>query len=454
MAPDLILLIFLLFVLLIISKLFLGRLYTPIGIYCTIWIGGIFLYQLRLIEYEPTYIKSWFFILSSIFVFVIGSITASFPFKKYKFNSMDIFVKYKAYSQNKAYLLIILLSTVALFSEVLKIKILLNDFGSFDVISSHGEEIRNLYVQRELRMKYGILNYFSQFAYPAAILAGFYLSPFSKKKILMLLPLFPIFFTSITSFGRATIFWGILLYLNSYFININLTGKPSIRIRHLILLGILLLGVFVLFNSIFIERIPAGDPIFYTKYASPEFLDIKENLVEDRQPFFLLFGNIISNYHYLATPFASLNKVIGEDMFTVHTYGVQTFASFARALRKIGLNINLLEFIEESKFITHVPVQSVVGTYLTGIYRDFGLIGIIVIPYFLGFISTYLYWNSIVKPNIVSMGLLSFLYTFFMYSWHSSLFYHTAGFITVTVFIVLAAIIKIRFKKNSKMTMS
>jgi len=134
-------------------------------------------------------------------------------------------------------------------------------------------------------------------------------------------------------------------------------------------------------------------------------------------------GVLFSFYWYLASPIAAFNDFLGSFQGD-YGLGQKTFFPFYKWLYRLDLvpqpNIsNYGEFV-------HIPYPANVYTYLRNFYEDFGLLGVALVPYALGWLTAAIKdraRRSFPFLNLYVFLLVPIFFSFYSYPLLSSQFY-------------------------------
>lgn len=376
--------------------------FSPDGIFGAVWFFVIGLYQLNLSKDQTSWgFLMWFIILSSTITFYLGSYTVELADRKknlrldrYNLRSTQKILLTNKISRKKmhnALVVAFLVSLLAFIIEVIAsgtIPILNRQFGNY--VDFGLPYIHYLVVSM------GII----------LILIYMFHIMFGLSRVLILF---------------YVIGWIVLLsMLNRHVILFTAVG--TLMIRHymkkhfkLYTLGFLLLialGAFALLGSL---RQVSAEHLF-------EFGNFK-------QKYNYAFMWI---YYYLTVGFTNLNNLVlnGFD----YSFGLQTFTPLWTFTGLKGL------FSYQTN-----PNFSGVGTYLEGIYLDFGIWGVLIYPFIMGLVSKYFYLrlrNG--HANILSISIILCFVNEFLFMFFSDYFSYTH----IPLQVIVAAIIHFTSQKN------
>jgi oligosaccharide repeat unit polymerase len=293
----------------------------------------------------------------------------------------------------------VILSIVAMLAVVQHWSVLIKKFGSIAGVLVSGNLIYRLTVAGKLP---GQIPYFDCFGLAAACLAGIYSARAGKIKLLTLLPLAIIILADIGQGGRAKIVIAGILFLSAYF----LARLTPARVktfqaisngRQLLTLGLVLVILFA-----------AAEFVRSYRGAFEGFYGTSKELSKFERSVFIT----PSMYLYLSSHpgvFSAYWKAGGEHPFP----GSYTFAPLFRILSRFGI----ADYIPHFQKHYNIPITTNTGTYLRELHADFGIAGILVIPYLLGFFCTILWLKIRRQPRLVSIALLTHIYVIVAFSY-------------------------------------
>lgn len=147
---------------------------------------------------------------------------------------------------------------------------------------------------------------------------------------------------------------------------------------------------------------------------------------------------------------ASIPALVIEQVNNSEIFGFNTFRLIYLWLNKFGFAFSIAPILSTW---TKTPLITNVYSYIKPYYHDFGLLGITIIPAFLGFVYNLLYYNAR-KRNKSSLLMLSlFIYPLIMQVFDEQYFRWATNWIYIYIFIKLITKIKIygRWSSNSNL---
>jgi oligosaccharide repeat unit polymerase len=206
-----------------------------------------------------------------------------------------------------------------------------------------------------------------------------------------------------------------------FFILYNIL-KIKIKIKTLVIIGI---GIILMFL------------ILYSFVYNDIYINTSQRYIVNKMNIPLELSFLIDPYIYIMCNFENLNNYI--------VNGPNTFFMGAASFKFIFSIMNIDSGVSETwKNNLQYPWLNT-GSMFKDFYMDFGIIGIIIFTFLIGFIATYVYRKAISQKNI----LYCFLYTSITYALCMSFFtnYFAA---TDFVFNVIICYIVSKFIENSK----
>lgn len=366
----------------------------PDGLFYGIWLFTIGLSQLQLSNSQSSWnAEMWFVVFVSIVSYSLGSKSIGIYGKIIKINnvsSMDrrLVLKNNLAKEKMRTALIIsyILSFIAYFIEVI-------DAGYIPIFGNNMSDYANFgmsYVHY-LVVSLGII----------LVLTFLYFIIYEKDKYLGILFIIGLLIL-ISMLNRHVIIFtaiGIVMSINFF--------KKRLKLESILLFVFFALIIFTILGSF--------------RNVTPEFLmnyfgyEEKHNLV------------FMWAYYYLTVGFSNLQNII--NLKPPFSYGIQTFTPLwtFTGFKKL--------FVESMH-----PNFSGVGTFLEGYYLDFGLIGIIVLPFLLGVFCKYIY----LRINTKSIGIVNFtIYLTIVNQLIFSFFTDYFSYTHIPLQIIVAAIIYI-----------
>jgi oligosaccharide repeat unit polymerase len=400
-----------------IGRVWFKRWFNPLSIYSAIWGFCLGNYELRLIQYEQISAQAWAYIEIAWVCLFLGAATVlcmqDCP-RQRTTRVVPIDLKYLKR-------VIIILSVVASIGVADQIRVAIREFGGiFGTLFANAGE---LYLSRS-SAELSNIPYASSFAFAACGLAGVYTAILGRFTLLALIPPILITVMNIFAMGRLGLAIAAVLFMSGYVHTPRQTRLKLAswqRIFALTLGGVILAGGYVLVSS--------------TRGLGVDFPG-KTSAMNRIEEYIPVFPSVYSSVS--ASPVAFSMYLASPEERKVESWGQYTFAPVLRLLSKLGFP-TYVERLEESYY---TPVPSNICTYLKDVHSDFGLVGILFFPYFLGTTMTILTYRIERRPRLVDLALLSNLYVIVVFSFAFNLMFLGDWYISVAVSTVAAYLVE------------
>jgi len=352
-----------------------GSLFNPLSIFVAIWALLLATYSLRLLPYYDLLPSTWVLLISSTAMFVFGSAAAAVLFlRRHSLSSHPApgQLNLTALRRLAVFLAVVGLSIFLAFLVELQAKYTLTQ------VLMEPWRLRRAIGQREVSW---FLRYF-YFTMPAAVLALVYQNAAKKRSTLMQLIIAVSLICGIATTGRTAVIWLLawLACLYLYFPRPRVTFTRKTKM--LLVLATSLVVAFAFFTA---AGLWMGKTYKNSGLAKSTTLDG------------LLSVTVIPYYYFTASIPAFQNLTLEPDKRLLGQY------TFMPILKAVAPVLGLERPTEVAPF-TATPFPSNTYTYLLPYYMDFGVAGVLVCPFLLGFISSYLYLRM--KYVRVTLGLL------------------------------------------------
>ena len=382
----------------ILGKLIFKKWINHLTIYSFIWGGLIFLYELKLLPYDDIIPLAWFFIIVAFIAFICGILTVTTSRNLYSGEQVlvgksDMFLPIFTDNGRTLKYSIICFSLIGLYAGIQHWLVLLDKFGSFASILINANKIYSMNNKGEIT---GIIPYISSFGYVGVFLAGIYTAYKGRFSPLSFLPLVGIVVKDLASFGRAGMLLAIMQFIFTFFLFRHLL-KNDLRERFKFFKSNAVLA----FIIIFVFLIVAASLVRVSRISFESYQGASKVL---RQ---LENNSIISPsiYLYLSSDIGVLSQYLYSENESAE-FGQNTFLTIYGFLAKIGA-VEKPELFQKGYYI---PMWTNTGTFIREIHADFGVIGVILVPYLLGLLSTWLWYKFYQGKNLIVFALLVYLY--------------------------------------------
>lgn len=387
-----------------------GRWFNHVGIYGATWGFTLSLFHSGLIEYYSLESETWILIISAWLAFLFGSFTiiaGKFalavqpktllsPNSKqiYFINESDLLPVYKS-----LWMLNIILIVHTLYEVYNVVRLLGGDVTNVLALANM------LY---DIRVKEGIpgsIPYFGQLVFFAAILSGIYTSATGKLKFIAFIPFLIAITTSFIQVVRALALIVAILFICAYLLNNKRVRNVSTSIfsQSIKRFAAVIFLIALLVLTIEVVRSTRG---IYEKFSGQS--SVLKDLRKSESSF--LSPSVVM---YLSVHSGVLNQYLKEDVEQV-VWGRYTFAPFWRIISKLGFD-TYVGFYQS--WFYNTPVAANTGTYIRELHADFGVGGVIIVPYFLGFICSFYWFRVAERNNICDIAILTHIYSVVAMSW-------------------------------------
>ncbi len=385
-----------------VGRFLFGRWFNHLTIYSLIWGAGLAFFELKLIDYQALDTEVWMMIGYAWLAFGAGAVTlviARAAIDASRGSTVTILPIRNATSEKRVFTFtIVALSAIALISTLQRWLVLLNMFGSITGVLINGYTIYRMRIDGDTP---GTIPYLNSFALAAIFLSGLYSARSGKIKLIALLPLLIIIIDDVAMAGRAKMLMGVVLFISAYFLSklkpVQATAvRTTSKWKWVLTFGLMV--ALLLVAAEFVRSYRGAYERFYG--ASKELSKLERNTFITP-----------SIYLYLSSHVGVFNaywKAGGEHYFPASN----TFAPVFRILSKIGLGDPVPHF---TKFY-NTPVSSNTGTYLRELHADFGIAGILIAPYALGWACTVLWFKVRGRSGMASIAVLAHFYVIVVFS--------------------------------------
>ena len=393
----------------LIGRWVFAQWFNHVSLYSGAWSLSLFLFELRLINYYPLEIETWFIIFGGWVSFIIGAITVVVARKDLltinQCQNPEVFLVPVEEEIKILKKILIILNIISLLVVLQHWYVVIKMFGSVKNVFIWANILRNLFVQGEIT---GMVPYISSLSLTNCVFAGLYTMATGKLKLVVIISLLLVVLLDIAAMGRARIILSMILFLSGYLLGKKRrTYEYVASIRKKIWKSVkILLILFVFFLGIEIVR----DFRAVTEYFPGETKSLQK-----------LKGSAFitpSIYVYLTVSNGVLNQYYKYQM-QKKVFAGFTLGPFWRALSKIGFDT----YVSPYPPFYYTPVPANTSTYLGELYSDFGVLGVFCIPYLIGLISSLQWLRLNRTKSLVDVILLSHLFVIiimsFTYMWTS-----------------------------------
>lgn len=388
----------------LLSKHLFDKWFNHLSIYVIIWFFLLFLYELKLIRYEDLTFETWFVIIGAFISYFLGIITffvAKNNFGNYPdSNNKNLRIQTNLFINNAKVLKISILITsiIGLIGAIQNWLVLLHEFKTFPNIIINANIIYHMRVEGGL----AFVPYLSSFSYVAVFLGALYSARKGKISFYLTFPFLGVILSDLANVGRAGMLFAFVefisaLVLYSYSIN-KYDLNQSKRSNKKFAISIVL---------IFISLVAAATVVKSIR-GSVESISSSTSTLNK------LKGNAVITptvYLYFSSDVGVLNKYLELEKEN-SMFGENTFMPIYRVLNKLDL-------VEKPQFYQtgyYIPMWTNTGTYLRELHADFGVTGILLVPFLLGLFITFLWFKFFETTRLNYLVILVYFYIIIFFS--------------------------------------
>jgi len=381
----------------ILNHFLFKKLINHLTLYAFSWAFYIILYDLRLMNYPDIRPVTWFVILITFFLFILGILTVFFARKVFNKNN-DVFSITKendfSFFKDDGQILkmaIYLFGIIGLYAAYHHWMELITKFGSITKVLLNANVIYGMRVSGEFG---GSLPYLYTVAYVGVFFAAIYTAYKEKLTFAAVIPMFAVILKDTASVGRTGILFAFqLFFFTFFFTRYSLaTIKTEKRKNYKGLIIGALIVIVIAVSAVTLIKTFRGQIETYAA-TSRSLSKFKNSLFISPSMYLYFSSNPVALNRYLISE--DENLMIGENTFL-------TFYNF----------ISKFDVVRHPNFYPkgyYIPMWTNQATYLREIHADFGYFGLFIIPYLLGFICTF-YWFRYFETNKMKyLVLYSFL---------------------------------------------
>lgn len=285
--------------------------------------------------------------------------------------------------------IILVLSIVLTLSVFYSWYLNITYYGSLEYIILNSFTIRTNSIGGEVSIFPTYLTYTNSLVYAAFILSLVYYELSQKRKYIFFAVYFfvLIILCDLLLFGRIGILYGIFSFLGYLIVY----GKLKFNIRNILL-------ILLLFLILILPRLIRGS------------FDNMESSMNNYLPYFIVeipnyLYSFVSVYIYYFSSIYAFDFYINESEQTL-TYGFRMFTPFAHIIA----NIMGLERLNTIDVMANVPFEYNIYTVLKDIYSDYSIIGIIFLPFIIGFFFGFIFKKQTIQYNAIKAYSLGWLF--------------------------------------------
>jgi len=375
-----------------------------LAIYCVVWGVLIVLYEWKLLPYVDIIPLAWLFISLSFLSFLLGILTV--------ISTRSLYSKDEGLSQRRDVSLlifkdggktvkysIIFFSSVCLFAAIQNWMVLIRMYGSIPTVILNASEIYSLSLQGDIK---GVIPYISFSGYVAVFFSGIYTAYKRKYLLVTFFPLVGIIIQELATLGRAGMLFALIEFLFTFFLFRHfLNNDTKQRFKFLKKNGIFAFTILIVFfivaaSLVRISRNIGTETSESYEGTSNELRQFKDNLIISPSLYLYLSSDVGVLSQYLRSEGTSYPEM------DYTQFGQNTFLPVYNFLSKFGF-IDRVSGYQRGYFI---PMWTNTGTYIRELHADFGITGILLGPYLIGLLITWLWFRFYEKGNIIVFAFL------------------------------------------------
>lgn len=382
----------------ILGKKLFKKWFNHLALYCFIMGGLIFFYELKLLSYPQLKPFVWFLIISTFLAYLLGIITIFSIRNLNSKSSADtkIDTLNSNLFKNDGRLLkysVLVFSLIGLFVALHRWYILIGYFGSIQNVIINAAVVYRLNTKGEIKEFIPIL---PSFIYVGVFLAAIYTAYKGRFSFLSFFPLITVILKELTYFGRGEMLFSsmefiITFILFRHFLSQDKSKKFKFSKSNLFVAVIILIGILIAASSFI--RVSRG--------VKESFVGTSRQLSQFKDNF--LFTPSV--YLYISSDIGVFNKYLELENEEAR-FGENTFHFFYEFLSRFNITPKP-NFFQKGYFI---PMWVNTGTYLREIHSDFGIVGLLLIPYLLGLTITLLWFKFYSSANLNVLLILVYLF--------------------------------------------
>ncbi len=384
----------------LLGKYIFNRWFNHISLFTFIWTGMILLYELRLLPYKEIVPATWLFIIVTFLSFILGTITyvtvkRLSPFEPKKTDSIkQEFRKIFADDAKVVKYSLFLFSFISIAGAVQHWMVLIDMFGSIPKVFLNALTIYRM--NTEAGGIKGQVPFVSNFGYVAVFWGAVYTAYKGKFTFLSILPFIGIILKETSTIGRAGILLGLFEFIFVFLLFRHcLTNndkkefkfsKPNATISISFLLALLIF---------------AASVVKISRVSFEQYQGASKTLRE-------LEGNIFlspSVYLYLSAHLGVLNEFV-KRQDEKNLFAQNSLLPLYNFLDRL----NIVERPNQYQKGYFIPMWVNTGTFIRELFADFNVFGILLFPYLLGLLMTFLWFKLVREGSLYILIILSYLY--------------------------------------------
>ncbi len=390
---------------LLISKMLFKRVFNHLAIFVTVWSWMLIFYNFKLLPYPALTTSTWSVILIAFFSFLLGTYTVFAARKSLNFsNDLKLHSTKLQLFNDKGKLvkrIIIVFGFIGLFSALQNWYVLIAKYGSIVKVFLSANEVYNF---RQDNAIPGVIPYIQAFANAGIILGGLYSAYKNKITLWLAIPFVAAVLKSLAMFGRIGMLIALVELLVSYYI-----GKYAFHKIEFSKAAKFRKALSIIFLAAVLVGSASSIRAFRGTYEKFKGTNVKLNTMKDN----IFFSPSI--YLYMSSHVGVLDAFL-KNQTEETSFGENTFAPFYNLFAKFGFT----KRVSYNQKGYYIPMWTNSGTILRDFYADYGVMGISLLPYFLGLFGSYFWFKFYSTGKAIYFVLIVHLYTVIMLSCISS----------------------------------
>jgi oligosaccharide repeat unit polymerase len=269
----------------------------------------------------------------------------------------------------------------------------------------------------------GVIPYTGFLPFSGVFLSGLYVAYKKRIGVITLLPFMAVILNQVAVFGRAGILFAFFLFIVTiilfrHYLSSNRTANEQGTKLKLTVILIIIVSL----------AVASAGLIRSFRHTIESYSASSQSLENLRGGFFIT----PSLYLYASSHVGVLNAYLRDDFNEDKMIGETTFQPFYNFISKLEW-VKHPEFYEKGYFI---PMWTNTGTYLRDLFGDFGVSGVILIPFFLGLFASLFWFKFCEQGRLWQLVILIFLFVIIMFSF-LVMYTKFASFLFNLVFLLL-----------------
>lgn len=375
----------------LLGKILFGFWFNHLSLYVSVWTPMIVLYELKLIRYQELKSEVWFLILFAYLSFLLGILTIYSGFKLRTNKTNNKTYKENVWTENKASLIKILtylFGIVGFLAALQNWMILLDEFGTIQNVLLNASLVYRMRIERTIE---GQIPYLFTFSYVSVFFAAIYSAIKNKISLITLLPFAGVILKEISQSARAGVLNAFFLFISTFLIY-RYYFHAKVRKKYLnwkILLGFIFIMLLLIISTTIIRVTRITTEKF--KGATTQLNKLESNTIISP-----------SIYLYFSGQIGTLNKVIQIEERS-KLPAEKTLTMFYNIISKF----NIVKRPKDHDKGYYIPVWMNTGTFLREIFMDYGYLGLIIVPYLIGFLCTLFWYKFFETGSLFYLTILS-----------------------------------------------